>query len=95
MQTIKNLFPKIYDFENLLEAYRAAIKSKRYRPDVMEYADKLEENLFDLQNNLIWGLYEVGHYHMFYVYEPKKRLITRPRHKKPLQNNHLPDRQFL
>lgn len=75
MQTIKNLFPKIYDFENLLEAYKAAIKSKRYRPDVMEYADKLEENLFDLQNNLIWGLYEVGHYHMFYVYEPKKRLI--------------------
>mgnify|MGYP000010725959 CR=1 FL=1 len=43
MQTIKNLFPKIYDFENLLEAYKAAIKSKRYRPDVMEYADKLEE----------------------------------------------------
>lgn len=75
MQTIKNLFPKIYDFENLLEAYKAAIKSKRYRHDVMEYADKLEENLFDLQNNLIWGLYEVGHYHMFYVYEPKKRLI--------------------
>lgn len=75
MKSIKNIFPKIYDFENLLEAYKAAIKTKRYRPDVMEYTDKLEENLFDLQNKLIWDLYEVGRYNMFYVYEPKKRLI--------------------
>jgi len=75
MKTIKSIFPKIYDFENLFGAYTDAIKSKRYRPDVMEYADKLEENLFDLQNQLIWGQYEVGRYNMFYVYEPKKRLI--------------------
>lgn len=75
MKTINNLFPKIYDFENLFEAYKLAVKTKRYRPDVMEYMDRLEENLFELQNQLMWGQYEVGRYNIFYVYEPKKRLI--------------------
>ena len=75
MQTIKNLFPKIYDFENLFNAYKAGIKCKRYRADVMEYTHKLEENLIELQNEFIWQTYTVGRYNIFYVYEPKKRLI--------------------
>ena len=44
----------IYDFENLFNAYKAGIKCKRYRPDVMAYTDKLEENLIELQNEFIW-----------------------------------------
>lgn len=75
MQTIKNIFPLIYDFENLFNAYKKAIKCKRYRPDVMEYTDRLEENLIELQNELIWKTYGVGRYNIFYVYEPKKRMI--------------------
>ena len=75
MKKIKGLFPKIYDFENLFYAYKAAIKCKRYRQDVMEYTDRLEDNLIILQNEFIWGMYEVGRDNIFYVYEPKKRLI--------------------
>lgn len=75
MDKIKNIFPKIYEFENLFCAYKAGIKSKRYRPDVMEFTDQLESNLIELQNELIWDTYEVGRYNIFYVYEPKKRLI--------------------
>ena len=45
MHKIKNIFPIIYDFENIFNAYKAGIKCKRYRPDVMAYTDKLEENL--------------------------------------------------
>ena len=45
----------IYDFENLFNAYKAGIKCKRYRPDVMAYTDKLEENLIELQNEFIRG----------------------------------------
>jgi retron-type reverse transcriptase len=41
----------------------------------MEYTDKLEENLIELQNQLIWHTYKVGRYNIFYVYEPKKRMI--------------------
>lgn len=75
MQTIKNIFPLIYDFENLFSAYKKAISCKRYRPDVMEYTDRLEENLIELQNEFIWKTYSVGRYNIFYVYEPKKRMI--------------------
>ena len=45
MHKIKNIFPMIYDFENLFNAYKAGIKCKRYRPDVMAYTDKLEEGV--------------------------------------------------
>ena len=65
----------IYDFENLFNAYKAGIKCKRYRPDVMAYTDKLEENMIELQNEFIWQTYTVGRYNIFYVYEPKKRMI--------------------
>lgn len=75
MQTIKHIYPKIYDFENLHNAYKKAIKCKRDRPDVMEYTDRLEENLIQLQNEFVWKTYEVGRYNIFYVYEPKKRMI--------------------
>ena len=34
-----------------------------------------EEQLINIQNNLSYETYEVGKYHTFYVYEPKKRLI--------------------
>lgn len=53
MKKIRGLFPKIYDFENLFYAYKAAIKCKRYREDVMQYTDRLEDNLIILQNELI------------------------------------------
>ena len=53
MKKEKGIFTKIYDFENLFCAYKAAIKCKRYRQDVMEYTDRLEDNLIILQNELI------------------------------------------
>lgn len=75
MQSIKNLYPKIYDFENLYVAWEHARSKKRYRDDVMIFNRNYEERLIDIQNRLIYETYEIGKYHTFYVYEPKKRLI--------------------
>lgn len=75
MQSIKNIYEKIYDFENLHKAWEEARKGKRYRDDVLIFNANYEEHLIDIQNQLIYGTYEVGKYHTFYVYEPKKRLI--------------------
>jgi len=72
---IKGLYPQIYDFENLYQAYRQARKCKRFRDEVLQFTDNLEENLIELQNHLIWRTYRVGRYREFFVYEPKKRLI--------------------
>lgn len=71
----KNLYKEIYDFERLLNAYKQARKSKRYRKEVLAFSANLEENLINLQNHLIYKTYEVGRYREFYVYDPKKRLI--------------------
>lgn len=75
MKTIKNIYPKIYDFENLYQAWEKARKGKRFRDEVLTFTNNLEANLIDIQNHLIYGTYEVGKYRQFYVYEPKKRLI--------------------
>jgi retron-type reverse transcriptase len=75
MKRINNMYPSIYDFENLYEAWDSARKGKRYRDDVLKFSADLEANLIDLQNHLIYGTYKVSAYRPFYVYEPKKRLI--------------------
>lgn len=70
MQSIKNIYEKIYDFENLHKAWEEARKGKRYRDDVLIFNANYEEHLIDIQNQLIYGTLEVGKYHTFYVYEP-------------------------
>lgn len=71
----KSLYEKIYDFENLYQAYFEARKCKRYRQEVLAFTEGLEENLIALQNKLIWKTYQVGRYQEFFVHDPKKRLI--------------------
>lgn len=72
---IYNIYPKIYDFENLYRAYRNARKSKRFKGEVLDFTYNLEENLINIQNELIYKTYCPGEYHPFYAYEPKKRLV--------------------
>jgi retron-type reverse transcriptase len=71
----KNLYQQICDFENLYLAYLNARRGKRYRDEVLRFTERLEENLIEIQNELIWKTYRVGRYREFYVYESKKRLI--------------------
>lgn len=75
-KTYKNLYPKIYDFDNLYAAYKKARKGKRDRPEVQRFERDLEGNLIQIQNELIWGTYETGRYRNFKVFEPKERLVA-------------------
>lgn len=72
MHSIKNIYEKIYDFENLHKAWEKARRGKRYREDVLSFNRNYEEHLIEIQNQLIYETYEVGRYHSFYVFEPKK-----------------------
>lgn len=76
MKRYAGIFVQIYDFANLERAYKKARRCKRYRNEVLRYSQNLEENLINLQNHLIWHSYKQGTYRTFYVYEPKKRLIS-------------------
>lgn len=74
-QKLKNLFPKIIDFENLYIAALEARKGKRFRDEVLKFNSQLEENLIIIQNELLYKTYEVGKYRQFFIHDPKKRLI--------------------
>lgn len=75
MKRYRDIYPAIYDYENLYEAYRSARRGKTQRSEVMAFTRDLEGNLIELQNELIWRTYRVGRYREFYVKDPKKRLI--------------------
>lgn len=72
------LYGQLIKFENLLEAAYQCRKGKTTSPSTLRFFDNLEENLIDLQNQLIWGAYTVSDYHHFFVFEPKRRLISAP-----------------
>ena len=75
-KTYNNLYPLIYDFENLYRAYLKARRNKRYQQEVLAFTANLEENLLQIQNELIWKTYRTGPYRFFYVHDPKTRLVA-------------------
>lgn len=75
MAILNDVYDRICDYEELYQSHLEARKGKRYRDDVLIFTDKLEENLIELQNELIWQSYKVGAYRQFYVREPKLRLV--------------------
>jgi retron-type reverse transcriptase len=76
MRTYKHLFEKISSFDNLLDAYSQAAKGKKERKYVMQFTQKLEENIFGLQKELISQTYQPGDYSTFNIYYPKTRMIS-------------------
>jgi len=72
---IKGIYPKLYTYENLYQAYLEARKAKRFRDEVLEFTFNLEENLMQLSEELKNHTYRITGYREFYIYEPKQRLI--------------------
>ena len=76
MKTYRDLYPQIYSFENLYRSFRGARKGKRDRVAVAGFEFDLEQNLLALSGELRCLRYEPGSYTNFYIYEPKRRLIS-------------------
>lgn len=76
MKRFGSLWSQITDFPNLVMASRKAQKSKRFRDNVLCFNYELEENLHTIRKQLIDHNYHPGHYKTFYIFEPKKRLIS-------------------
>lgn len=69
---------RVCDPDNIYAAYIEVASGKRYHKDFQHFTLHLEENLISICNDLAWRTYEPGPAVSFIVYEPKKRLITRP-----------------
>lgn len=70
------MFERLTSWENLMLAYRKASLGKRGQAGVAEFEHRLEENVFDLMEELTSGDYAPGPYRSFPIHEPKRRLIS-------------------
>lgn len=70
------MYQQLCSWENLLLAYKLASKGKRGKPNVALFEHRLEDNLFQLQEELLTQTYSPQRYTSFYIHEPKKRLIS-------------------
>lgn len=77
-RTASGLWPAVVEWDNLIEAYRKARKGKRYKPDVLRFAQRWDEELIDLHNRLVWDMWQPSPFVRFPVFEPKHRIIEAP-----------------
>lgn len=77
-KTYNNLWGEVIDWENLHRSFLRARQGKRYAGGVLRFQSKLEENLTQIQNQLMWYQWRPGRWHEFVIKEPKVRLIQAP-----------------
>lgn len=78
---IKNVFDQIFSMENLYGALEDASRGRRYKRDVLYANLNSWEMLDEIRQEIYGGTYSIDEYFIFYVYEPKKRMIMSIRFK--------------
>ena len=71
-------YEELCSFETLYQSYLIVRKGKRHKKDCIKYETRLIENLQQLSSELLCEIYKPGKFHIFYVYEPKKRMVQAP-----------------
>jgi len=72
----KNLIEEVADWNNLVAAHKLCRRGKSRNREVLEFESDLWASLGAIQNELLWGMYEIGDYRHFLVYDPKRREIS-------------------
>ncbi|MBQ6754572.1 MAG: RNA-directed DNA polymerase [Bacteroidales bacterium] len=75
MKRVGFLIEAIADMDNLLLAFYKAQRGKQAKKEVVLYRECLQDNLLGMQKQILSGEVNVGSYHTFTIYDPKKRLI--------------------
>ena len=70
-----NSFSKIISLENLFKSWKEFRRGKRKKLDVQEFEQYLEDNLFELHNELKNKTYRHSDYTSFNISDPKPRHI--------------------
>ena len=78
MKRAGNLFESVLDRENLRLAFHKAMRGKRARAEVREFAQDLDRRLDEMAVQLRAGTFPVGRFHQFVIHDPKERIITAP-----------------
>ena len=70
-----DLFEQLITFENIFRAWELFKTGKRKRQDVIHFESSLEDNLFQLRDDLVSGRYRHNPYAPFTIHDPKQRTI--------------------
>jgi len=76
MKRSGNLWQSIITFDNILLATKKAQRSKRFRPNVLEFNYNLEIEIITLQKELETQTYQPSAYKVFQIIDPKPRQIS-------------------
>lgn len=71
-----NVWPQVFDWENLLLAYRKARRGKRRQAEIQDFSFNLEYELAAILRNLSNHNYQPGAFRQFTVRDRKLRLIS-------------------
>lgn len=77
MKTYNNLYEKIYDFHNLVKAWKKARKRKTKKRYVIDFEANLRENLLKLKEELNLETYNPLPLTDFIIKDPKTRKISK------------------
>lgn len=77
MKTRKNIYYKIYTWENLALAFKKARKGKTKKQDIKKFQEKTLENLEQLQFELMSQTYQPRPLKTFILRDPKTRKISK------------------
>ena len=75
-QKFRNLYQQIYDWDNLLAAYREARRGKSYSSSYLRFKEYYLANLRHLQLRLVEGGWRPDPQLQFEITDPKKRTIS-------------------
>ena len=75
MKRLGYLYNKISTYENLRVAFLKAVKGKHDRQEVIAFRNNFENEIEKLKDQIENHAPDIGHYHFFRVYDPKRRLI--------------------
>lgn len=77
MKVARNLFEKMTSISHVFECWDQFKRGKRKRKDIQCFERNLEDNIFQLQQDLISFQYLHAPYDQFYVADPKQRHISK------------------
>ena len=75
VKRVGNLMPRIASLDNLYEAFPRAARGKQCKRAVVDFRNRLDENLLRMQGELLDGSFRFGNYQFFTVWDPKRRTI--------------------
>ncbi len=76
MKRKNNLYPNIYDYNNIIQAYNEVCKNTKNKKKVEFFKEYKCLYIYQIYNTLKNYEYVVGPYNIFTIYEPKERRIV-------------------